>query len=44
MCSSDLILHPYVDQDDWRVLLKQLSKLKLFTVDKRKKLILRKEK
>lgn len=38
------ILHPYVDQDDWRVLLKQLSKLKLFTVDKRKKLILRKEK
>jgi serine/threonine protein phosphatase PrpC len=38
------ILHPYVDADDWSVLLKQLSKLRLFTVDKRKKLIRRKEK
>ena len=36
-------LQPYIDQDDWKLLLKQASKLKLLVVDKKKGIILRKE-
>ena len=36
-------LQPYIDQDDWKLLLKQASKLKLIVVDKKKGIILRKE-
>jgi hypothetical protein len=37
------LLQPYVDEDDWELMLKQFSKLKLFVIDKKKGTITRKE-
>ena len=38
------LLQPNVDEDDWQLLLRQFSKLRLFSVDRAKKLISKKEK
>ena len=38
------LLQPNVDEDDWQLLLRQFSKLRLFSVDQTKKLIFKKEK
>jgi hypothetical protein len=37
------LLNPQVDEDDWELMLKQFSKLKLFVIDKKKGTITRKE-
>lgn len=37
------LLNPHVDEDDWELMLKQFSKLKLFVIDKKKGTITRKE-
>jgi hypothetical protein len=38
-----VLLQPYVDEDDWKLMLKQFSKLKLFVIDKKKGTMSRKE-
>lgn len=37
------LLQPYVDEDDWKLMIKQFSKLKLFVIDKKKGTLSRKE-